>query len=64
MNFDSIQNKQLNEIEQLANALLALLVKAKMGDELITVQLRELAKEASAERVARFDGSDKQFKGF
>jgi len=64
MNFESANNKQLNQIEQLAKELLATLTKAKLGHEPICKALAELAREATAERQARFDAVDTAYRGF
>ena len=64
MNFESIPNKQLNQIEQLSKELLAILMKAKLGDEAVCKALAALAQEATAERQARFDAVDTDYKGF
>jgi hypothetical protein len=64
MNFEAIPNKQLNQIEQLSKELLAILNKAKLGDEAVTQALAKLAQEATAERQSRFDAVDTAYKGF
>jgi hypothetical protein len=64
MNLESIQNKQLQQIEQLAKDLHALLVKAKLSDEPVCKELAALVKDAAEERQSRFDGADNRFKGF
>lgn len=64
MNLQEVQNKQLGQIEQLAKDLLEVLVKSKLGDEPICVELRALAAEAVTERQTRFDEADKQYRGY
>jgi hypothetical protein len=64
MNFESVNNKQLNLIEQLSKDLLAILTKAKLGDEPICKELAALAKDATTERQSRFDEVDTDYKGF
>ena len=64
MNLQAVQNKHLNQIEQLAKELLDVLTKAKMSDEPICAELRALAAEASTERQARFDEADTRFQGY
>ncbi len=65
MNFTSVQNKHLGQIEQLTKDLLLILTKkAKLSDEPICKELALLAKEASEERLQRFDAADNQYKGF
>ena len=64
MNLESVPNKQLHQIEQLAKELADVLMKAKLQDEPLCQTLIELAKEATAERQSRFDEADTRFKGF
>jgi hypothetical protein len=64
MKFETINNKQLNQIEQLSKELLLVLTKAKLNNEPICKELAALAREATAERQARFDSVDTAYKGF
>lgn len=64
MNLEMAQNKHLHEIERLAKELLAMLTKAKLGNELICKELAALTKDATEERQARFDKVDNSFQGY
>lgn len=64
MNLESVPNKQLHQIEQLAKELADVLTKAKLQDEALCQVLVELAKAATTERQSRFDEADTRFKGF
>jgi hypothetical protein len=64
MNLENAQNKHLQEIERLTKELLTMLLKAKLGHELICNELAELSQKATKERQARFDKLDNQFQGY
>lgn len=64
MNFDSVNNKQLQEIERLAKELLVAMRKAHMGDEPLCKELARLAEQAGGVRVSRYDEADNGYKGY
>ena len=64
MNLESLSNKQVNELEQLAKELLLAIKRAKVQDETLIHSLHTLEDEARKVRCERFDASNPQFKGY
>lgn len=64
MNLESLSNKQLNELERLANELRIMLKRAKLQDESLTKSLNALEDEARKARCQRFDEANPQFRGY
>jgi hypothetical protein len=64
MNLETVANKQLSHIEQLAQALAVALVKAKLGDDTLCKELERLVHAAGDIRRNRFDRVDSEYKGF
>jgi hypothetical protein len=64
MNLDALSNKQLNELERMANELRVMLKRAKLQDETLTKSLYALEDEARKTRCQRFDEANPQFRGY
>lgn len=64
MNFDNVPNKNLNDIEQLLDALQAAMHKAGLKGEPINASLQEFKRELEQVRRARFDAANPQFSGY
>jgi hypothetical protein len=64
MDFEGVNNKQLQDIERLAKELLEAMRKAKLGEEPIYKDLVQLIEQAGGVRRARFDDTDTGYKGY
>ncbi len=64
MNLETVDNKQLNRIEQLAKDLIEVMRKAKLAEEPIYKELSDMALQVATERRFRFDGTDEKYRGF
>lgn len=64
MNLDHVTTKNLNDIEQLLDALQAAMHKAGLKGEPINVSLQEFKRELEQVRRARFDAANPQFSGY
>jgi len=64
MNFETLSDKQLGLIEQLASELLEALRRGKFSEEVVYIALMQLEEEASKERRQRYDQADQQYSGY
>jgi hypothetical protein len=64
VNFEAVNNKQLQDIERLAKELLDALRKAKLNDDPFYKELAKLVEQTEVTRRARFDELDTGYKGF
>jgi len=64
MNLTRLDDKQLYEMERLANDLAVLLKRMKSTDTPLYLTLRDLSKEAGSLRRERFDEHDSRYRGY
>ncbi len=64
MNFEHVNNKQLQDIERLVKELMEVLRKSGQSDDPIYRDLAKVLERAEVERRARFDANDSGYKGF
>jgi hypothetical protein len=64
MNLDTVSDKHLQAIERLTQELLTVLRQAKMKDEPVVEELRQLEVEAGRVRRERFDVANPEYRGF
>ena len=64
MNLDMVSDKHLQTIERLTQELLTALRQAKLKDEAVVEELRQLEAEASRVRRERFDVSNPEYRGY
>ena len=64
MNFDTVSDKQLHELERLTKELLEVMRKAKLLDQPLTEMLRQLESHAEKARRERFDEVNPEFRGY
>ena len=64
MNLESLNEKQLNELERLLTELTHLMSKAKLGGEPLYASLTQLRTAAATLRQQRFDAVDSRYTGY
>ena len=64
MNFETLDNKKLQEVERLLSELTQLIHKAKLTNDPIYEALIELRDSAGILRQQRFDEHDQSFQGY
>ncbi|HEX2908526.1 MAG TPA: hypothetical protein VHO69_16765 [Phototrophicaceae bacterium] len=64
MDLDSVSNKQLQELERLAQELLLVLRKAKLKDLPLIEELNQLVLESGKARRERFDAENTEYLGY
>lgn len=64
MDFETVSDKHLHELERLTKELLEIMRKAKLRDLPITGLLRELESQAEKTRRERFDEVNPKFRGY
>lgn len=64
MNLDMLSDKHLQTIERLTQELLTVLRQAKLKDEPVVEELRQLEQEASRVRRERFDVANPEYRGY
>lgn len=64
MNLDTISDKHLQTLERLAGELLVVMRQAKLQEEPLVEELRQLQTEAGNVRRRRFDTAAHEYDGF
>ncbi len=64
MDFETVSDKHLQEIERLVGELLAVLRQAKLQDDPINEALNQLRTQTGEVRRSRFDLSDREYKNY
>lgn len=64
MNLESLNDKQLNEVERLASELAALLKRTKFANDPLYLTLTNLKYAAGGVRQERFDQHDSKYQGY
>ena len=64
MNLESLNDKQLNEMERLASELVVLLKRTKLADDPLYLTLTNLKNAAGGVRQVRFDQHDTRYQGY
>lgn len=64
MNLDHTTDKQLQTLERLAGELLVVMRQAKIQEETLIEELRQLQIEAGNVRRARYDNAAHEYDGF
>ena len=64
MNFETLDDKKLQEVERLLNELTQLIHKAKLNNDPIYEALLQLRDAAGILRQKRFDEHDRSFQGY
>jgi hypothetical protein len=64
MDFETVSDKSLQEIERLADELLTVLRQAKLQDDPINEALQRLRAQTGEVRRARFDQNDREYKSY
>ena len=64
MDFETVSDKHLQEIERLTGELLAVLRQAKLQDDPINDALNQLRMQTGEVRRGRFDQSDREYKNY
>jgi DNA gyrase/topoisomerase IV subunit A len=64
MEFDSVSQKRINELEQLTTQLLKTMRNAKLQHEPIYASLQEFEQKLGEERRIRFDKTNSQYNGY
>lgn len=64
MNFDTVSDKNLHELERLTKELLEIIRKVKVVDPALVEMLRALESQAGAARRERFDRVNREYPGY
>lgn len=64
MNFEQVNNKQLQDIERLTKELMEAMRKAGQSDDPLYRDLAKMLERTEIERRARYDANDSGYKGF
>jgi NAD-specific glutamate dehydrogenase len=64
MNFETISQKQLNDLEQQVSQLLTTIRRSKLDNEPLVAALQELARELEQDRQRRFDTANSEYSAY
>ena len=64
MDLESVDDKQLHELERLGKELLHAMKRAKLTHEQLYAEVAAMVNQAETVRRARFDEKDTQYTGF